>query len=135
MTVQAAMFQYGAAERYATAHANNNSGAQRKSRGQDAVRDAEGAEWYADAIYLLRQYVSSMRPGDLFAFEDFRAYTETCELRAPHTHKCWGALPRMAVSQGVNIRMTDRTRPASSPRTNSHRVSLWMVTEPIEEPA
>lgn len=135
MTAQAAMFEYTAAERYATAAANNNSGAQRKERGQGAARDAEGDEWYLDTLYLLRQFVAGKRAGETFAFEDFRAYSETCQLRPPHSHKCWGALPRMALAQGVPIVMTDRTRPASSPRTNAHRVSLWMVIDPEANPS
>ena len=132
MTAQAGMFPYPAAERHATAARNNNSGLQRKERGQQAAMDAESAKWKADTLFLMRTYVSSFVIGDVFAFEDFRAYCATCDHPEPHTHKVWGSFPAVAKANGIPIAMTDKTRKASSPRTNAHRINLWVVTGPLD---
>lgn len=117
-----------AATHYAGAARNNNSGKQRKDRGQDATMDKESAAWKEKALFLLRVYVRDRGVGAMFAFEDFRVYAKQCALPEPHSHKVWGAFPSVAKAAGVPIAMTDRTRTASSPRTNGHRVSLWRVT-------
>lgn len=117
-----------AAERHKNAGRNGSCGEQQKRRGQQQVVENESREWRERALFLLRVYVKGLGPGSLFAMEDARAYMDTCGLPAPHHHNCWGSLPSQALGAGIPIKRTGRTRPANSPRTHSHPVTLWEVT-------
>jgi hypothetical protein len=125
MSMQAQILTTTAAQRYAGCAATGNSGEDLKRRGQEAVIAKAPDEWKERAIYLLRIYVAGLATGALFAMEDARAYMDLCGLGQPHDHHAWGSLPRLALSAGIPIERTDRTRKASSPKTRSHPVSLW----------
>ena len=117
-----------AQERHKGAKANQRDGASLKKAGQQQVLENESAEWRGRALYLFRVYVQHLEPGSKFAMEDVRSYMASCGLADPHHHNCWGALPQKAVAAGLPIRRTDKTRPAHSPRTHNHPVTLWEVT-------
>jgi hypothetical protein len=123
--MQSSLIPTTAAERYKDVA---RTGKQRKADGQDAAMRAESERWKERAIFLLRVYVKQLGQGAEFAFEDVHAYLAGCGLAEPHTHHVWGALPGAAIRAGIPIRMTDRVRPAMSPRTKGHRVSVWLVT-------
>lgn len=122
---QAELIPVTAKERHASAAV---PGTERKKQGMAAALEAERAEWIERVTFLAKVYLNSLPVGALFAIEDLRAYTEVCELPAPHSHKVWGSLPRALIAAGLPMRATDRTRKAHSPRTHAHRVSLWERT-------
>lgn len=125
---QADLILTNAAERHAGAKQNARDGKSLKQAGQDRAVENEAAEWRERALYLLRVFVAGQDMGALFAMEDARAYMASCGHPDPVDHHVWGALPRLAVAVGIPMEMTDRTRPAHSPRTHAHRVSLWRRT-------
>lgn len=86
----------------------------------------EGQEpWIAQAMALLRRYLAHYA-GPEFKIESFRTFAVACGLPAPRSHHAWGALPRLAVRDGL-IEWTGRYEPATSVRTHGHPVRVYRV--------
>lgn len=124
---QASLIATTAADRYAGCRKTSRTGRDLKVAGQAAALDAESEEWKDRTVFLFRVFVSQFRPGDRFAMEDFRAYADTCNHPAPHTHHVWGSMPARYIKAGIQIKRTDQYLNASSPRTHGHPVRLWEV--------
>ena len=101
---------------------SQKTGQQLKLEGQQLTLDLAG-EWTSNAIAALRLFCVGR---DRFAFEEFRSAAAAYGLAAPRSHKTWGALPRVAVKEGI-IRPTTEYRAATSPRTHAHPVRVWEV--------
>ena len=107
------------------------SGQCRKAAGQSLVLENERQEWVERFTFLATCYIKALPDGALFAFEDVRAYCDTCGLPDPHAHQVWGTMPRVLLKAGLPFVMTDRTRKAHSPKTHAHRVTLYEKTGEI----
>ena len=101
-------------------------GMERKQAGQERALKNEAPEWRVAALVLLEKFCSQHHAGHAFAFEDYRTFALSRGLQHPHAHQCWGALASAAAKAGM-IERTGDYRPANSPRTNRHPVTMWRV--------
>ena len=65
-----------------------------------------------------------VRNEPIFRFEEFRYFAEQDGIESPTTHKAWGAIPRIAVKQGL-IKWTGDHQQAQSLKTHGHYVKTW----------
>ena len=100
----------------------HKTGHKLKMAGQQIALQFAGS-WADNAIASLRLFCVGRQR---FAFEEFREAAPSYGLEPPPSHKAWGALPRIAVREGL-IRSTTEYRPATSPRTHAHPVRVWEV--------
>lgn len=101
-------------------------GMERKQAGQARALKNEAPEWKIHALVLLEKFCSRHGEGYVFAFEDFRTFALSRGLQHPHAHQCWGALAS-AAARAQLIAQTGEYRPANSPRTHRHPVTMWKV--------
>lgn len=99
-----------------------------KREGQQRAAEHAGSEWSAMILKALRLWLNVIKAQgrNEFRFEEFRA---TCtKAMQPVSSKAWGALPRMAVRDGL-IMATGKYAQATSEKTHAHPVMVWRVAD------
>jgi len=109
-----------------TATRVSGRGMERKQAWQERALKNEAPEWRIHALVLLEKFCRHHGEGYVFAFEDLRTFALSRGLQHPHAHQCWGALASAAAREGL-IEPTGEYRPANSPRTHLHPVTMWKV--------
>lgn len=101
------------------------TGKELKEQGQAIALEHAGVPWTIRAMSMLTGFCKTgpgaKRP---FAMEDFRQWALANGLDEPPSHKAWGALPRLAASEGLIV-PTGQYRNATSPKTHAHPVKVW----------
>lgn len=103
--------------------------AELKHAGQQLALDFSG-EWKDDVIVAFAGWVAMQKAKGLrsITIEQFRASTTL----QPHSHKAWGALPRILVAKGLIRPALDgegqqRYQRAAAPKTHAHPVAVWEI--------
>lgn len=97
--------------------------AQLKEQGQLLAIQHAGQSWTDHAMTLLADFLRD-EAGDVFRWEQFRAYALFRGLPQPPSPNAWGSLPRIAAKRGLIV-ATGRYEAARSERTHAHPVMLW----------
>ena len=96
-----------------------NSGGSRQINPGDAIKRHQTNI----AMTLLADFLRD-EAGDVFRWEQFRAYALFHGLPHPPSPNAWGSLPRIAAKRGLIV-ATVRYEAARSERTRAHPVMLW----------
>lgn len=106
---------------------NATASRQAKEYGQQLAIDF-ATEWKDAVLLELRGWLAIHKAKGFttMTFEQFRHDAK----EQPKTHKCWGAIPRIACGLGLIAPMnhpdgTPVMRPAESVKTHSHPVRVW----------
>lgn len=101
------------------------SGREQKQLGLDLVTENAG-DWMEYIIEKLRAFCKVRKDigRKTFRMEELRDVAVTQQWKMPHHANAWGALPRVALRDGI-IAFTGLYENATSPRTRSHPVKIW----------
>lgn len=100
-----------------------NPGRELKEQGQLLALTNAGQEWTEQALSLLAAFLRD-EAGDVFRWEEFRAYALFHGLPHPPSHNAWGPLATTACKRGMIV-WTGEFDTARSARTHAHPVRLW----------
>lgn len=102
------------------------SGKDLKEQGQQLALFNAGPEWLEATLRNLEQFCKERKAANQpeFRFEEFRQVLEQAGADLPHSHKAWGAVPRVAADRKI-IAPTSRYEAAQSRRTHAHPVRVW----------
>lgn len=103
-----------------------------KEAGQKLALEHSGLPWLDQAMKALRLYCNLLKrrayrgeDSPEFTMEEFRVYViEGKMLPEPKSLNAWGALPRVAVAEGL-IEFTGEVTNAFRPKSHGRLVKVW----------